>query len=98
VEIYLRVRSIAYTRFSDVKIDWDVRHKPATRFFLATLDDRITTEQIGEMRRKKVYLVVPAAMKASTVYAHEPNVISFEDFFADHLDPAVARWKKHKII
>jgi len=67
-------------------------------FFLATLDDKVTTEQIGEMRKKKIYLVVPAAMKASTVYKHEPNVLSFEDFFADHLDPAVTRWKKHKII
>ena len=67
-------------------------------FFLATLDDRVTTEQIGEMRKKKIYLVVPAAMKVSTVYKHEHNVISFEDFFADHLDPAVARWKKHKIM
>lgn len=67
-------------------------------FFLASLDDKVTTEQIGEMRKKKIYLVVPAATKASTVYKHEPNVISFEDFFADHLEPAVARWKKHKII
>ena len=67
-------------------------------FFLATLDNNVTTEQIGEMRKKKIYLVVPATMKVSTVYQHEHNVISFEDFFADHLDPAVARWKKHKII
>lgn len=67
-------------------------------FFLASLDENVTTEQIGEMRKKKIYLVVPASMKASTVYKHEPNVLSFEDFFADHLDPAVARWKRHKII
>ena len=67
-------------------------------FFLATLDDKVTSEQIGEMRKKKIYLVAPATLKNSTVYQHEPNVISFEDFFADHLDPAVSRWKRHKII
>jgi hypothetical protein len=67
-------------------------------FFLATLDDEVTTEQIGEMRKKKIYMVVPATLKVSTVYKHEPNVISFEDFLADHLDPAIARWKKHNII
>ncbi len=67
-------------------------------FFLATLDEKVTSEQIHEMRKKKIYLVLPALTKSAAVYKEEPNVISFEDFFADHLDPAVARWKKHKII
>jgi len=67
-------------------------------FFLATLDKKVTKEQIGEMRKKKIYLVVPLETKATKVYRNEHNVISFEDFFADYLDPAVTRWKKHKIV
>jgi hypothetical protein len=34
---------------------------------LATLDEKVTTEQIGEMRKKKIYLVLPADVKASPV-------------------------------
>ena len=31
-------------------------------------------------------------------YSDQVNVISFESFFELHLDPAMTRWKKNKII
>lgn len=63
--------------------------------FLATLDDTITESAIVEMLSNRIYLVVPGAMKAGEpAYINAVNVLSFEEFFLDHLDPAMERWKR----
>lgn len=62
-------------------------------FFLATIDTKISKSQIEQMAKHKVYLVVPKALKEE-VYTDAYNVLSFEDFFAQHLDPAIVRWEK----
>ncbi len=65
------------------------------RFFLATIDEKITAEQAREMLSNRVYMVVPETLKLTIPhYKKAPNIISFEDFFSDHLDPALKRWKK----
>lgn len=62
-------------------------------FFLATIDDGVSINQIHNMAEHKVYLVVPKKLKDGIpAYNSEYNVISFEDFFLKHLDPAVERW------
>jgi hypothetical protein len=64
------------------------------QFFLATLDQRITTGDLREMLRSRIYLVVPDGHKQTTEsYRRAANVISFESFFKHHLDPAMQRWR-----
>lgn len=62
-------------------------------YFLATIDAKVPPEELAKMRTLNVKLVVPLELK-KTKYASATNVISFEDFFEDYLDPAVKRWKK----
>jgi hypothetical protein len=60
-------------------------------FFLATIDEKISKSQIEQMANHKVYLVVPKKIKESK-YSAFYNVLSFEEFFIRHLDPAMLRW------
>lgn len=63
------------------------------QMFLATLDDGITDEDLKEMSSQRIYLVVPKHLKDS-LYGSQVNVISFESFSSEFLDPAVKRWRK----
>jgi len=68
-------------------------------FYLATIDEAVSRQQLTEMMRNRIYLVVPRRIKDDTrIYSAQSNVISFEDFFTHHLDPAIARWKATGII
>lgn len=65
-------------------------------FFLATIDDKVSLKQLQNMAAHKVYLVVPLNLKfTNQTYLNQYNVISFEEFFLNHLDPAMARWAPH---
>jgi hypothetical protein len=67
--------------------------------FLATLDEGVTATQAEEMLQNRIYLVVPRKLKeGSPTYQAAPNVISFEDFFTDHLNPAMKRWRRAKVV
>lgn len=62
-------------------------------FFLATIDSKVSSSQINQMEKHKVHMVVPESLHGSIEhYKQASNVISFEDFFKHHLDPAMARW------
>lgn len=68
-------------------------------FFLATQDESLSVTQLKEMSANKIYVVVPIDVKKRIPnYVTANNVITFEDFFEDYLDPAVARWKKQGVI
>lgn len=68
-------------------------------FFLATIDDGISDPQLKEMLKNRIYLVMSVHLKNRIPhYKKAVNVLSFEEFFRDHLDPAVRRWKNAKII
>lgn len=51
--------------------------------FLATVDDRVSSQSLADMRDMDITLVVPESLKSSkeTNYAASSNVISFRDFF-----------------
>ncbi|MEN6385599.1 MAG: type II restriction endonuclease [Phycisphaerales bacterium] len=66
-------------------------------FFLATIDTKIATRDLEQIQNHRIYLVMPEKIRA-TKYPNQINVISFETFFEQHLDPAMKRWKKNKII
>jgi hypothetical protein len=66
-------------------------------FYLATIDEQIASRELNEIHKNRIYLVVPERICAET-YPNQPNVLSFETFFESHLDPAMKRWRKNKII
>ncbi len=64
-------------------------------FFLATIDPKVTNNQINEAMKHKIYFVMPENLVSKNEhYKCSPNVITFEQFFEDHLDPAVRRWSR----
>lgn len=67
------------------------------QFFLATIDEDIAARDLPEMLRSRIYIVVPESIRAKR-YPEEPNVISFERFFEQHLDPGMERWRKNGVI
>lgn len=55
--------------------------------FLATVDDRVSSDAIDEMWDHKIYLVVPESLKVSkdTCYYSKINVLTFRDFFDEEI-------------
>jgi hypothetical protein len=62
-------------------------------FYLATIDEALSGPGLDQMRERNITVVLPADLKRKR-YSQHLNVISFEDFFEDHLDPAMARWQR----
>jgi hypothetical protein len=61
--------------------------KPLGAIFLATVDDRVSSEAIGEMDRNSISLVVPESLKKAKESAYDgyENVITFRQFFDNEL-------------
>ena len=55
--------------------------------FLATVDDRVSSEAVDGMQAQGIHLVVPESLKSSkeTCYEKKPNVITFRDFFDEEI-------------
>lgn len=66
-------------------------------FYLATIDEDVSPAQLNEMLNHRIYLVCPENIKKK-FYKGKVNVLSFRQFFKDHLDPKIKSWKRNKII
>lgn len=66
-------------------------------FFLATIDEKLSISQLKEMHSERIRVVCPERIRRER-YDNIPNVISFAQFFEDHLDPAMKRWKRRGVI
>jgi hypothetical protein len=67
--------------------------------YLGTLDGTLSARLLEEMKTNRIYLVVPKGTKTSkAAYSEALNVISFEDFFEDYVDPAMTRWRRAGVI
>lgn len=55
--------------------------------FLATVDDRVTSDAISDMADNGIHLLVPESLKKSkeTTYADKANVITFREFFDEEI-------------
>lgn len=55
--------------------------------FLATVDDRVSSQAIEEMARNDIMLVVPESLKTAkeACYSNAKSVITFSDFFCDQI-------------
>ena len=68
-------------------------------FYLATIDEAVSESAITEMKISRIQLVVPDRHKSEiTRYVGGHNVISFEDFFMDHLDPKMTKWNRNGVV
>lgn len=56
--------------------------------FLATVDDRVSSEALSDLQRLEITLVVPELLKDSneSLYSKRDNVITFRDFFDRELN------------
>jgi hypothetical protein len=56
-------------------------------FFLATVDDRVSSDAIDDMLKQEICLVVPESLKKSkeTCYDVKENVITFRSFFDENV-------------
>ncbi len=70
-----------------------VTESSSGKYYLATIDEAVSKPGLQQMMQRNVTLVVPEAIKKKK-YFDALNVISFEIFFEDHLDPAMLRWEK----
>jgi hypothetical protein len=62
-------------------------------YFLATIDEKISANQIAKASENKIYIVTTQQnIDGNPHYGKAYSVISFEDFFTHHLDPAMKRW------
>jgi hypothetical protein len=66
-------------------------------FYLATIDEKISSIQLEEMLNHRIYIVCPQTLK-DKCYNNSVNVLSFRQFFKDRLDPAIKRWKDNGVI
>jgi hypothetical protein len=66
-------------------------------FYLATIDAKVSRKQLEEMLIHRIRLVVPEEIR-DKYYTDEDNVLSFRQFFEEHLDPKVELWRKKGII
>jgi hypothetical protein len=97
IEWYLKFPSdsIIFTLKRTLRERWRqiVTESSSGKFYLATIDENVSGPGLAQMMQRNISLVVPADVKTNN-YANKLNVISFEDFFDDHLDPAMLRWRK----
>ncbi|MDD9955412.1 MAG: type II restriction endonuclease [Anaerolineaceae bacterium] len=93
---------IIFTVKRTVRERWRLVVTEGTRglaYFLATIDKDLSRNQLEEMLANRVHLVCPHDIKQQqSAYRSAPNVLSFQDFFQDYLDPAMDRWKRNGVI
>lgn len=64
--------------------------------FLATVDDRVSSDAIDDMSKQGIHLVVPESLKKSkeTCYNGKVNVITFREFFDEEITEKRANFRQ----
>lgn len=92
--------SIIFTAKRTLRERWRQIVTEGTRglgFFLATIDEKISANQLVEAHKSRIFIVCPEIIKRKH-YPTAINVLSFAQFFKDYLDPAMERWKRNNVI
>jgi hypothetical protein len=66
-------------------------------FYLGTIDEELTKPELKQMADHRIFVVCPKSIKEK-FYADESNVLNYEQFFAEHLEPKAKIWKREKIM
>lgn len=62
--------------------------------YIASADQNMTAEDLADMSSYNIKIVmIESFLRETTAYREAPNVITFEEFFRHHLDPAMERWR-----
>lgn len=63
------------------------------RYFLATIDEKLSVTMMAEAAQHRVFLVIPQpVIERVTRYQKAGNVISFSQFLEDYVEPARRLW------
>jgi hypothetical protein len=65
--------------------------------YLGTLDASVKDADLDAMKSQKVNIIIPESIRAAA-YPKHMHVMSVESFLRDHLDPAMERWRRNKVI
>ena len=94
------LNSIVFTAKRTLRERWRQITTEGTRgigLYLATIDSKVTSQQLHHMVGHKIFLVVPDQIRRQH-YPTATNVLSFAQFFEDHLDPKMRIWKRDGIV
>lgn len=102
VEHYKRnpLECVVFTAKRTLRERWRQITTEGTRgigLYLATIDDKLSSAQLDEMKAHKIFVVCPETIRKEH-YPTASNVLSFARFFEDHLDPKMRIWKREGII
>ncbi len=67
------------------------------RFYFGTMETNLSKEDIEEIVMNKIYIVCPKEIK-DNFYGNYACVLSYAQFFRDHIEPAMERWKRNDIL
>lgn len=65
-------------------------------FYLATIDRDLSDNAINEMKEHRIFVVIPEEIRIEE-YEDYSNVISFSQFFDEHLEPKMNIWEREGI-
>lgn len=68
-----------------------------TGFFLGTIDEDISETELRQMLQNRIFVVCPRDIKQKC-YPSVDNVLSYEQFFQQHLAPKMTIWKQEGIV
>ncbi|MEZ5942493.1 MAG: type II restriction endonuclease [Planctomycetaceae bacterium] len=94
------LHSIVFTAKRTLRERWRQITTEGTRgigMYLATIDSKVTSQQLQHMVGHKIFLVVPEQIRRKA-YPDATNVLSFARFFEDHLDPKLRIWKRDGVL
>ncbi len=94
------LNSIVFTAKRTLRERWRQITTEGTRgigLYLATIDSKVTSQQLHHMVGHKIFLVVPEQIRREH-YPTATNVLSFAQFFEDHLDPKMRIWKRDGVL
>lgn len=91
---------IIFTAKRTIRERWGQIVTEGTRglgFYLSTIDASISRNELTRMRQNRITIVCPQEIQQQN-YKDVRNVLSYQDFFRLHLDPAMTRWKATGVV
>lgn len=102
VEYYHRspLNSIVFTSKRKLRERWRQIVTEGMRgigFYLGTIDEDLSPPELTAMTAHHIFVVCPREIKRKR-YPNASNVLSYEQFFQEHLEPKLRIWRREKII
>lgn len=66
-------------------------------FYFGTMERNLSKEDILEIIKNKIYIICPKEIK-DNFYSNYACVLSYAQFFRDHIEPALERWERNGVL